>query len=361
MTTDVPFHPLPIDQADVHYVPGPDSAPQEGVPAGVTTRFELESSIRFPGTSRTVWVHVPPGVDAGSPARVMVFNDGWWYLDPDGDVRGGVVLDNLIHRGAIPPMIGVFVDPGVLADGQKNRNREYDAFDARYADFLVDDVLAAVGERHLLSQRAADRGICGGSSGGNAAFTAAWMRPDQFGRVIAFNASFAQMPGGNPYPESLRTEPPRALRVPPTETWAGISGQAIGSQRTSARRLRSRKPDTTCASFSATAATVRITAACCCPMRSGGCGGRQTGQPRRLGEHPQRTSAGCHVRALVLREVDARARAGRPARGATGEPRRHQRRARTARRGRHRGVRVDAHQRRSVAQVIAALAERQPS
>ncbi|SDH35081.1 enterochelin esterase [Leifsonia sp. 98AMF] len=213
MTTDVPFHPLPIDQADVHYVPGPDSAPQEGVPAGVTTRFELESSIRFPGTSRTVWVHVPPGVDAGSPARVMVFNDGWWYLDPDGDVRGGVVLDNLIHQGAIPPMIGVFVDPGVLADGQKNRNREYDAFDARYADFLVDDVLAAVGERHVLSQRAADRGICGGSSGGNAAFTAAWMRPDQFGRVIAFNASFAQMPGGNPYPALLGTEPTRATRI----------------------------------------------------------------------------------------------------------------------------------------------------
>lgn len=213
MTTHVAYRPLPIDQTDVHYLPGPDSSPQDGTPAGRTTRFELDRSTAFPGTRRSVWVHVPAGVDPDASARVMVFNDGWWYLDPDGDVRGGIVLDNLVHQGAIPPMIGVFVDPGVRADGQKNRNREYDAFDARYADFLAHEVLPAVGRRHLLSESAADRGICGGSSGGNAAFTAAWTRPDEFARVIAFNASFPQMPGGNPYPALLETEPPRDLRI----------------------------------------------------------------------------------------------------------------------------------------------------
>lgn len=213
MTTDVPYRSLPVDQGDVHYLPGPDSSRRDDVPGGVRTRLELQGASSFPGTRRSIWIHVPQAVDPNAPARVMVFNDGWWYLDPDGDVRGGVVLDNLVHQGAIPPLIGVFVDPGIREDGEKNRNREYDAFDARYADFLVEEVLPAVGEHHLLSERAADRGICGGSSGGNAAFTAAWSRPDRFGRVIAFNASFAQMPGGNPYPALLASGPPRPLRI----------------------------------------------------------------------------------------------------------------------------------------------------
>uniref|UniRef100_UPI003703A2A8 alpha/beta hydrolase n=1 Tax=Vibrio cidicii TaxID=1763883 RepID=UPI003703A2A8 len=137
---------------------------------------------------------------------VMFFNDGWWYLDPDGDVRGGIVLDNLSAAGGVPPMIGVFVDPGMLdVDGApvKKRNAEYDAFDDRYASFLLEEVLPLVEARCVISPDPTMRGICGGSSGGNAALTAAWQRPDGFGRVITFNGSFAQMPGGNPYPGLL--------------------------------------------------------------------------------------------------------------------------------------------------------------
>ena len=42
----------------------------------------------------------------------MVVQDGWMYLDPEGEIRAGVVFDNLIHRGEMPVTIGVFVDPG---------------------------------------------------------------------------------------------------------------------------------------------------------------------------------------------------------------------------------------------------------
>ncbi|MGA5142925.1 hypothetical protein [Streptomyces azureus] len=49
---------------------------------------------------------------------MMVFQDGWWYLDPAAEVRGAIVLDNLIHRGDIPVTIGVFVDPGVFPDAE---------------------------------------------------------------------------------------------------------------------------------------------------------------------------------------------------------------------------------------------------
>ncbi len=37
---------------------------------------------------------------------------------PPGEVRGAVVLDNLIHRGDLPVTIGVLVDPGVLAGAE---------------------------------------------------------------------------------------------------------------------------------------------------------------------------------------------------------------------------------------------------
>ncbi|GAA1494460.1 alpha/beta hydrolase [Curtobacterium herbarum] len=216
MSPTVPFAALPIGQRDVSYEYGPDSAIRPDVPAGTIEELHLGSSERYPGTSRKVWVHRPAGHLADAASAVMVFNDGWWYLDPDGAVRGGTVLDNLAADGVLPQMIGVFVDPGVVnVDGvpTKHRNAEYDAFDDTYASFLLEEVLPEVESRYGVSAEPMNRGICGGSSGGNAALTAAWTRPDGFGRVIAFNPSFAQMPGGNPYPELLAAEAPRPTRV----------------------------------------------------------------------------------------------------------------------------------------------------
>lgn len=213
--TEVPYRPLPVDQDGVVYAYGPDSFRRSEVPSGATTEFRIDDSAAYPGTTRRVWLHVPAGVDPRTPAPVVVFNDGWWYLDPEGDVRGGIVLDNLVHDGAMPPVVGVFVEPGVFvgAEHPTNRNAEYDAFGARYSGFLADEVLPRVRERWNVSRDPRDVAICGGSSGGNAAFTAAWLRPDAITRVIAFNSSFAQMPGGDPYPRLVAREARKPLRV----------------------------------------------------------------------------------------------------------------------------------------------------
>ncbi|GAA0714162.1 hypothetical protein GCM10010199_13930 [Dactylosporangium roseum] len=106
--------------------------------------------------------------------------DGQWYLDPEGEVRGAMVLDNLIHSGDIPVTVGLFVDPGVLADAQnpKNRSVEYDAFDDRLVTFLLAEIIPQVAQRYSITGDPDRWGICGGSSGGNGAFTAAWLRPD---------------------------------------------------------------------------------------------------------------------------------------------------------------------------------------
>jgi enterochelin esterase family protein len=215
VTTEVPYRPLPVDQSTVRYAHGPDSLPQPGVPLGETTEFEWRDSTIYPGTSRKFWIHVPAQYDPSQPASLMVFQDGYWYLDPEGEVRAAIVLDNLLHRGDIPVTIGVFVDPGIRegAEDPKNRNVEYDAFDDRYVTFLLTEIVPQVSSRYSITEDADRWGICGGSSGGNCAFTAAWLRPDRFRRVICYLSSFTQMPDGNPYPDLVPSSPRKPLRI----------------------------------------------------------------------------------------------------------------------------------------------------
>lgn len=194
---------------------GPDSDPRPDIPAGETIELEWSQSEIYPGTSRKFWIHVPAGYSPAEPASVLVFQDGWWYLNPEGEVRAGIVLDNLVHSGAISTTIGVFVDPGVFvgAANPKNRNAEYDAFDDRYVTFLLTEIMPQVTERYEISEDPEAWGICGGSSGGNCAFTAAWLRPDRFRRVLGFLSSFTQMPDGNPYLELIPENPAKPLRI----------------------------------------------------------------------------------------------------------------------------------------------------
>lgn len=188
----------------------------------------LEDSALCPGTRRRIWIHAPAGIAPGDPTGMVIFQDGAWYLDSEGEVRGGIVLDNLTASGAIPPTIGVFIEPGTpdvdaepgtgSAVGQggeprpKQRNLEYDAADDTYARFLRDEVLPVVRARRSVLDDPRRTILCGGSSGGDCSFTAAWHRPDVFGGAICCLSSFAQMPEGNPYPALIASTAPRPLR-----------------------------------------------------------------------------------------------------------------------------------------------------
>jgi enterochelin esterase family protein len=152
-------------------------------------------------------VYVPAQHTGRDPAALMVFQDGHLYLDPDGDVRAGAVIDQLIAGGEMPVAIGVFVDPG------PDRNLEYDAFDDAYATFLLTAILPSVLAEYNVTDDPDQWAIGGGSSGGNCAFTVAWMRPDRFRRVFSSLGSFVQIPGGNPYPRLIEETPKQPLRV----------------------------------------------------------------------------------------------------------------------------------------------------
>jgi enterochelin esterase family protein len=208
--TEIPYVRQPADfSKPVRYAHGPDSFRQPGVPQGTILEHDWSTSRVFPGTNRRYWVYVPAQYTASKPASLMVFQDGQLYLDPEGEMRVPVVFDNLIHRGEIPVTIGVFVDPGQ----PESRNLEYDTFSDAYATFLLTEILPTIRDRYFVTDDPDQWAIGGGSSGGSGAFTVAWMRPDRFRRVLSFLGSFAQLRGGNRYPELIHDKPRKPLRV----------------------------------------------------------------------------------------------------------------------------------------------------
>jgi sugar lactone lactonase YvrE/enterochelin esterase-like enzyme len=201
------------------YTLGPDSRRQSGVPEGKLIQRSWKSQI-FPGTERDYWIYVPAQYKADTPAAVMVFQDGQSYINTEE--RGWqtpIVLDNLIHKGEIPVMIGVFINPGVLPalseqhQARYNRSFEYDALGDRYARFLLEEILPEVGKEYNLSSDPNARGIGGSSSGAICAFTAAWERPDAFRRVLSFIGTYVNIRGGQIYPTLIRKTEPKPLRI----------------------------------------------------------------------------------------------------------------------------------------------------
>ena len=189
----------------------PDSQKQQ-VPQGRIENSKFTSVKWFPGTIRDMRLYIPAQYDPKKPACILVMQDG-------GGFRETIVLDNLIAKGEIPVTIGIFITPGVVpapnsnALPRYNRSYEYDSPTDRYAKFLIDEVLPEVAKKYNLSKDPNDHAICGGSSGGIAAFTAAFFRPDAFRRVISFIGSYTDLRGATNYGALVRKFEPKPIRV----------------------------------------------------------------------------------------------------------------------------------------------------
>ena len=172
-----------------------------------------------------------------SPAAVMVFQDG---AGPKDYVP--TVFDNLIAKKDMPVTVGIFIQPGIRADGGANRSFEYDTLSDQYARFLLEEILPEVEKTVKLRHDAASRAISGASSGGICAFTVAWERPNEFSKVLSWIGSFTNIAsgptvraGGHNYEAMVRKTPTQAdPRLP-----AGRRERS-GQQQ---RQLAAREPD----------------------------------------------------------------------------------------------------------------------
>ncbi len=206
---------------DAVYELGPDSLPHDDAPKGTVTNHSWTGET-FEGTTREYSVYVPKQYDGTQPACLMVFQDGHAYVDPNGQMRVPVVLDNLIHRGDLPVMIGLFINPGHKGETKpetpwkaNNRSFEYDSLSDQYAKFVIQELLPhVITEQKLnISTDPSDRAICGMSSGGICAFTAAWEHPEWFGKVLSHIGSFTNIRGGHAYEAMIRKTERKPIRV----------------------------------------------------------------------------------------------------------------------------------------------------
>ena len=116
----------------------------------------------------------------------------------------------MIDNGSLPPTIAVFVNPGTIpatkpgAKNRSNRSFEYDSLGDRYSNFLINEFLPVALKDLKVSTDPKRRAVAGISSGGICAFTVAWERPDQFGKVLSHIGSFTNIRGGWAYPGLIR-------------------------------------------------------------------------------------------------------------------------------------------------------------
>jgi gluconolactonase len=193
-----------------------DSQPQASVPKGeiIKGSYTARDGSVFPGTVRDYQIYLPAGLDKTQPAAFMVFQDGVIYQAP-------VVFDNLIAKKDIPPLVGIFIKPGIVPAANENalprfnRSYEYDSITPTYSQFLIDEFLPAIESRHSLklSTDPNHAAISGNSSGGICAFMVAWHRPDRFRRVFTGVGTYVGIHGADQLPVLVRKFEPKPLRI----------------------------------------------------------------------------------------------------------------------------------------------------
>jgi gluconolactonase len=206
-----------ISRAADNYELGPDSIVKEGVPRGWVEQFVFNESKIFEGTQRDCWIYFPAQYDGSKPAALMVFQDGRGYVTTNGQQRIPIVFDNLIHAKEMPVTIGLFLNPGTrgAGPGGSNRSFEYDSLGDTYVRFLIEEFIPFVTKKFDLkiSDDPNLHAICGMSSGGICAFTAAWERPNYFRKVLSQIGSFTNIRGGHNYPAMIRKTERKPIRV----------------------------------------------------------------------------------------------------------------------------------------------------
>lgn len=234
---------LPNPETKPKWEPHPDAIANPNVPRGrLEAMGPLESKV-FPGTVRDWWIYVPQQYTEDEPAALMVFQDGE-RMKSESRWRIPIVFDNLIHRGEMPPVITVFINPGQSVDKPRangkfsNRGYEYDSLGDRYSRFLTEEILPVVKGRYNISDQPEMNAIGGSSSGGICAFTAAWERPDVFGKVFTSVGSFTHLRGGNIYPALVRKTEPKSIRIYMADT-SGDVDNAFGSWPIANQRMAS--------------------------------------------------------------------------------------------------------------------------
>lgn len=158
----------------------------------------LEPDKKAVRTERKISVYVPAAYKDGTKAPLLIIHDGPGKLNLISNALDNLTISKDPQR-SLPAFIAIAVENGGNDGKNSERGLEYDTMSDRLARFIHDEVLPAVVNNaeikatyphFALTENPWGRGVMGCSSGGAAALTMGWFRPDWFRRIIAYSGTF---------------------------------------------------------------------------------------------------------------------------------------------------------------------------
>jgi len=213
-----PYTETPGTEGDGHHIVGPDyqlhpELTDQGNPKGRQFEFTmaLADSKIFKGddttlqpdrkpvrTERKIFVYVPAAYQDGTKAPVLVTHDGPSQLNLVRNALDNLTISKDPNR-KLPAFIVIAVENGGNDGKNSERGLEYDTMSDRFARFINDEVFPAVLNhpeikaaypKLAITDNPWGRATMGCSSGGAAALTMGWFRPDLFRRIVAYSGTF---------------------------------------------------------------------------------------------------------------------------------------------------------------------------
>jgi enterochelin esterase-like enzyme len=157
------------------YVSAPEILYYPTIPHG--TLHDTTYTSAALGNSRAVRVYTPPGYESSRDSfPVILFHDGLEYVTL---AQTDNIIDYLIWKGRIPPIVAVFVPP-------VNRTPEYVSTQIdQFSAFIVNELMPSIDARYRTRRDPASRAVLGASNGGNISLWLGYNYPGAFGNVGA--------------------------------------------------------------------------------------------------------------------------------------------------------------------------------
>ena len=162
---------------------------------GDDSTLEARKTVR---KERKISVYVPAAYKDGTKAPILVMHDGPSNLNLVRNALDNLTISTKADR-KLPAFIAIAVENGGDDGKGSQRGLEYDTMSDRLARFINDEVLPAVLNHSELKAAYPNiaftsnpwgKAAMGCSSGGAAALTMGWFRPDLFRRLITYSGTF---------------------------------------------------------------------------------------------------------------------------------------------------------------------------
>jgi len=158
----------------------------------------LEPEKKAVRKERKIFVYVPAAYRDGTRAPLLIIHDGPGQLKLVRNALDNLTISKDPNR-KLPAFIAIAVENGGNDGKNSERGLEYDTMSDRLARFIHEEVLPSVVNNKeikaaypklALTENPWGRAVMGCSSGGAAALSMGWFRPDLFRRLIAYSGTF---------------------------------------------------------------------------------------------------------------------------------------------------------------------------